>query len=105
MNINLENKPIGAGNISFQTGDAASFIFWIDKNEPAFQKLYELFFKPSIDRWVREDEMVVWDAGVMYSPSRNAFYFTEFCLIVKVFRLYLINFQPSQAYQNTTKEL
>jgi hypothetical protein len=32
-----------------------------------------------MDRWAREDEMVVWDAGVMYSPSRNAFYFTEFC--------------------------
>jgi hypothetical protein len=79
MNINLENKPIGAGNIGFQTGDSASFVFWIDKNEPAFQKLYELFFRPSMDRWVREDEMVVWDAGVMYSPSRNAFYFTEFC--------------------------
>ena len=79
MSIDLENKPIGAGNIGFQTGDAASFIFWIKKDEPAFQKLYELFFRPSMDKWVREDEMVVWDAGVMYSPSRNAFYFTEFC--------------------------
>jgi hypothetical protein len=79
INVNLENKPIGAGNIGFQTGDAASFIFWIDKNEPAFQKLYDLFFKPSMDRWVRENEMVVWDAGVMYSPSRDKFYFMEFC--------------------------
>jgi len=79
INIDIENKPIGAGNIGFQTGDAASFIFWIDKDEPAFQKLYDLFFKPSIDRWVRKNEMVVWDAGVMYSPSRDAFYFTEFC--------------------------
>jgi hypothetical protein len=79
INIDIENKPIGAGNIGFQTGDAASFIFWIDKNEPAFQKLYDLFFRPSMDRWTRENEMVVWDAGVMYSPSRNAFYFTEFC--------------------------
>jgi hypothetical protein len=32
-----------------------------------------------MDKWTRENEMVVWDAGVMYSPSRNAFYFTEFC--------------------------
>jgi hypothetical protein len=79
INVNLENKPIGAGNIGFQTGDAASFIFWIDKEEPAFQKLYDLFFKPSIDKWVRENEMMVWDAGVMYSPSRDAFYFMEFC--------------------------
>jgi len=79
ININLENKPIGAGNIGFQTGDAASFIFWIDKDEPAFQKLYDLFFKPSVDKWVRENEMMVWDAGVMYSPSRDAFYFMEFC--------------------------
>jgi hypothetical protein len=79
INVNLENKPIGAGNIGFQTGDAASFIFWVGKDEPAFQKLYDLFFKPSIDKWVRENEMMVWDAGVMYSPSRDAFYFMEFC--------------------------
>jgi len=79
INIDIENKPIGAGNIGFYTGDSASFIFWIDKNEPAFQKLYELFFKPSMDRWAREDEMVVWDAGIAYSPSRNKFYFLEYC--------------------------
>jgi hypothetical protein len=79
MNINIENKPIGAGNIGFLTGDAASFIFWIDKNEPAFQKLYDLFFKPSMDRWARENEMVVWNASVLYSPSRDKFYFGEYC--------------------------
>jgi hypothetical protein len=28
-----------------------------------FRKLYDLFFRPSMDRWIRENEMVVWDAG------------------------------------------
>ena len=79
MNIDIEYKHIGGGNTGFLTGDSASFIFWIDKNEPAFKKLYELFFKPSMDKWAREDEMVVWDAGVMYSPSRDKFYFSEYC--------------------------
>jgi len=79
MSINIENKPIGAGNVGLPTGDSASFIFWIDKDEPGFQKLYEMFFSPASDKIYRENELVIWDAGTIYSPSRNAFYFTEFC--------------------------
>lgn len=79
MNIDVELKPFGPANCSFQTGDAASVIFWIEKQEQAL-KIYDMFFKPMEEMFIRSDnEFVIWDVGVMCSPSRNKFYFSEFC--------------------------
>jgi hypothetical protein len=78
MNIDLELKPVGNGNLGYLTGDAASFIMWIEKDSPAWKKLYELFFQPALSKIIRPNELVIWDAGVMYSPSRNKFYFSEY---------------------------
>ncbi|MFH8086894.1 MAG: hypothetical protein QW609_03680 [Candidatus Aenigmatarchaeota archaeon] len=79
MNIDVELKPFGPANCSFQTGDAASVIFWIFNQEQAV-KIYDMFFRPMEEKFLRSDnEFVIWDVGVMYSPSRNKFYFSEFC--------------------------
>lgn len=79
MSVAVEDKYFGPGNTGPQTGCSADIVFWIDKNEEAFQKLYELFFEPIEEIIFRENQMVIWDAGVMYSPSREKFYFTEYC--------------------------
>ncbi|MEM5875658.1 MAG: hypothetical protein QXX45_03780 [Candidatus Aenigmatarchaeota archaeon] len=79
MSIDVELKPIGPANSGFQTGDAASVIFWIKKQEQA-EKIYDMFFRPMEEMFLRYDnEFVIWDIGVMYSPSRDKFYFSEFC--------------------------
>jgi len=79
MSVDVEDKYFGPGNTGPQTGCSADIVFWIDKNEEAFKKLYELFFEPIQELIFRDNQMVIWDAGVMYSPSRERFYFTEFC--------------------------
>lgn len=79
MSINVELKPLGPANCGPQTGDSASTIFWINNEEQAI-KIYKQFFVPLSDFFLRSDnEFVIWDVGAMYSPSRNKFYFTEFC--------------------------
>ncbi|GIW67868.1 MAG: hypothetical protein KatS3mg096_736 [Candidatus Parcubacteria bacterium] len=78
LNINIELKPFGAGNTAWQTGDSASMIMWLKEED--WEKIIPLFFPESMKNYyLRENEMVVWDAGVMYSPSRDKFYFSEFC--------------------------
>jgi len=76
MNIDIELKAFGPGNTAFQVGDSVSMIFWL--NEEDWEQFLLSFF-PVTELYLRENEMVVWDAGVMYSPSRKAYYFTEFC--------------------------
>jgi hypothetical protein len=49
INVNLENKPIGAGNIGFQTGDAASFIFGLIKTNLLF-KNFMIYFSSHL--WI-----------------------------------------------------
>ena len=73
--INVELKPFGAGNISIQTGDSASLDFWLTQEE--IERIMDFF--PVERFFIRKNEMVIWDAGTMYSPSRKAFYFSEFC--------------------------
>lgn len=77
MSIDLEVKPIGCGNVGFQTGCAADFMFVPDRE---FQQwLFENFFEPLRYYWDKPNKMTIWDVGIMYSPSKNKFYFSEFC--------------------------
>lgn len=74
VNIDVENKPVGAGNEGFQTGDSSSTSMWITEGE-----IYEKFLKPLEDKMLRKGELTYWDANVAYSPSRQKFYFLEYC--------------------------
>lgn len=74
VNIDLENKPVGAGNEGFQTGDSSSIICWLSQSY-----IYEQFLKPMESKMLRKGELTLWDANVAYSPSRNKFYFLEYC--------------------------
>ncbi len=74
VSIDIENKPVGAGNEGFQTGDSSSVIVWLAQSE-----IYDKFLKPMEKLMLRKGEMTLWDASVFYSPSRNKFYFGEFC--------------------------
>ena len=78
MSVCLEVREIGAGNMGRQMEDNASFIVWIEKDSNAWKKLYKWFFCPALDRIIRPNEAVVWSCGVLYSPSRDKFYFSKF---------------------------
>lgn len=75
-NIDIENKPVGAGNTGENTVCAMDVVFWIDNEE-----IFERFLKPLWDNLYskRRGELIVWDASVFYSPQDDKFYFGEYC--------------------------
>lgn len=75
MNIDIEAKGLGSGDTGRQTGCSLDLVFWLDVKS----KAYEMFLKPMEDIMLRKNEMTVWDASILYSPSRNKFYFGEYC--------------------------
>jgi hypothetical protein len=72
--VDIENKPIGSGNIGDQTGCASCLVFktkFTDKiNQVAFPKLI-------YDMAKKHTGMFVCDAGLL--AKDNKLYFTEFC--------------------------
>lgn len=75
VNIDIELKDIGAGETGFQTGCTANLVFWQDLD--GF--LYKTFLEPLASFMLRPNELTIWDAAIAYSPSRQKFYFLEFC--------------------------
>jgi len=74
-NIDIELKFLGAGDTGYQTGCSGDYIFYVDIGGEIFKK----FLQPLMPFMVRPNEMTVWDASVLYSPSRQKFYFGEYC--------------------------
>jgi len=75
VNVDIEAKYLGAGDTGPQTGCSFCSVFWIDKNS----QIYSDFLKPLEGDILRKNELSIGDSSVLYSPSRDKFYFGEFC--------------------------
>ncbi len=76
LTINFENKQIGSGNISLQTGCAADLVFPIDLDN----KIDKITFPPIIDKMAKKHKgLFIWDASLLIDKKTGDIYFGEFC--------------------------
>jgi hypothetical protein len=74
--IDIENKPLGSGNLSVQTGCAADLVFPIDMES----KICEIAFPPIIDQLAKKHQgLFIWDASLLINKRTGKIYFGEFC--------------------------
>lgn len=77
--VDIENKPIGSGNLSDQTGCASCLVI-----KTAFEdKINEISFPPFVEELAKKHRgMFVWDASLLCETDRDfneKYYFGEFC--------------------------
>jgi len=79
ISVDIEIKNYAPGNRGYgaQTGDSSSVVFWLSKEEG--EKIYDSFLKPVEKEMLRENELTIWDAGVLYDKKKKGFFFTEYC--------------------------
>lgn len=76
VTVDIENKPLGSGNLSIQTQCAADLVFPISFDE----KINEIAFPPIIDEMAKRHKgLFVWDASILISKRGGRMYFGEFC--------------------------
>ncbi len=74
--IDIENKPIGSGNISVQTGCAADLVFPIAMEE----RINQIAFPPIVDELAKKHKgLFYWDASILINKRDGKMYFGEFC--------------------------
>lgn len=74
--IDIENKPLGSGNLSFQTGCAADLVFPITMED----RINEVAFPPIVDEMAKQHKgLFFWDASLLISKRGGKIYFGEFC--------------------------
>lgn len=74
--IDIENKPIGSGNIGKQVGCAQNLIIATELDD----RINKIAFPPIIYEMAKKHPgMFIWDIGLLYQPDEDVFYFTEFC--------------------------
>lgn len=74
--IDIENKPLGSGNISVQTGCAADLVFpTIDTD-----KINQIAFPEIVDEIAKKHKgLFYWDASILINKRDGKMYFGEFC--------------------------
>ncbi len=76
MNLMIENKFIGSGNISFQVGSAGDIVFPL----PMQGKIHDIAFPPIVDELAKKHQgLFIWDASLLIDQETDAIYFGEFC--------------------------
>ncbi|HSA83740.1 MAG TPA: hypothetical protein VLF20_02535 [Patescibacteria group bacterium] len=76
VSIDIENKPLGSGNISIQTGCAADLVFPI----PDTERIAQIAFPPIIDELAKQHKgLFYWDASILINKRDGKMYFGEFC--------------------------
>lgn len=76
VSIDIENKPIGSGNISIQTGCAADLVFPITDTD----KIAQIAFPPIVDEIAKKHKgLFYWDASILINKRDGKMYFGEFC--------------------------
>ncbi len=74
--ILIENKPLGSGNISIQTGCAADLVFPIADDD----RINEIAFPPIVDELAKAHKgLFYWDASILINKRDGKMYFGEFC--------------------------
>jgi hypothetical protein len=72
----IENKPIGSGNISIQTGCAADLVFPIATTD----RINQVAFPPIVDEIAKQHKgLFYWDASILINKRDGKMYFGEFC--------------------------
>lgn len=72
----IENKPIGSGNISVQTGCAADLVFPTTDTE----RINQIAFPPIVDEIAKKHKgLFYWDASILINKRDGKMYFGEFC--------------------------
>ena len=76
LSIDIENKPIGSGNISIQTGCAADLVFPITETD----RISQIAFPPIVDELAKQHKgLFYWDASILINKRDGKMYFGEFC--------------------------
>lgn len=74
--IDIENKPIGSGNISVQTGCAADLVFPIVDTD----RIAQIAFPPIVEELAKQHKgLFYWDASILINKRDGKMYFGEFC--------------------------
>lgn len=74
--IDIENKPLGSGNISIQTGCAADLVFPIEFSD----RINQMAFPPIVDELAKKHKgLFYWDASLLINKRDGKVYFGEFC--------------------------
>ena len=73
--VEIECKPIGAGDTGPDGGGAINLVIRTDLDDP----INELFFPKVVYKLAKSRRgLFIFDAGVLYDPDEAIFYFTEF---------------------------
>ena len=76
VTIDIENKPLGSGNISIQTGCAADLVFPIADTD----RIAQTAFPPIVDELAKQHKgLFYWDASILINKRDGKMYFGEFC--------------------------
>lgn len=76
LTFNCENKTIGSGGVSFQTGCAGDLVTFLKPED----KLNEICFPPIVDEMANNHKgLFFWDASLLIDPETDDMYFGEFC--------------------------
>lgn len=76
FDIDIETKPIFAGDTGPQTGCASNLVMSISE----FDQIAELAFPPKVyDMAVKQKGLFIWDASVLVDQRTGKKYFGEFC--------------------------
>ena len=74
--LDIENKPLGSGNISIQTGCAADLVFPTEIND----RINRISFPPIVDKMAMEHKgWFIWDASILINKRTGKMFFGEFC--------------------------
>lgn len=76
VSLDIENKPMGAGNEGTQTGCSQNLIVKLDFDSP----LAKIAFPEIVYEIAKERKGIfVWDASILIDPKDGEMYFGEFC--------------------------
>lgn len=76
MCLNFENKPVGSGNLSLQTGCAADLVFPLSMEN----KIHDIAFPPIVDKIAKRHKgLFFWDASLIIDKVTGKIHFGEFC--------------------------
>lgn len=74
--IDIENKPIGSGNLSIQTGCASDLVFPTEMDD----RINKIAFPPIVYEMAKAHKgLFVWDASILINSKTGKMYFGEFC--------------------------
>lgn len=76
FDLDIENKPLGAGNNGPQTGCSMNLVAQISQYDP----ICEISFPPIVyDMAIQHKGLFVWDASILIDARTGKQYFGEFC--------------------------